>query len=295
MLAIRTSLLIPGADEAAVEAAATATADAVTFDLASPDGHGTRGAGRAAVAHHAPLLTRAGRPVHVRLSDARSGELEADAQATVSEAVAAAVLSGTERPQDARDADIAIRRQEMRLGIVPGTVRLIPELDSAAGLRALPAILEAVDRHDAVALNVDALAADLHLAGRAEVVIDHAMADVAIAARAAALPWVLAAPAAEPGERARLANRAHDFGAAGVVIAFASEAAGLNSLFTPSAEEVASARALLAEWERLRAAQQAVGTIGAGAAARLVDRRSARRARLLVALADAIEVRERTR
>src|SRR5690606_29676260 len=217
MLALRSNLVVDAADEDGARAAAGTAADAVTFDLAAPLRHADRAAARVLVAEQAPQVARAGRIVMVRVGDTRSGELEADLDATVGRHLAAVVLPGVEVPQDARDADVLIRKREMRAKVRPGTIRLIAEVDSALGLRALPAILEAVDRHSAVALHVDGLRADLRLGERAEAIHDHAMADVALATRAAGLPWLLSGfdPARGSGT---VATRAHDFGVSGVFV-----------------------------------------------------------------------------
>lgn len=301
-LALRTSLTIRGADDAPYAAALTSAADAITFDLAAPEAHGHRGPARRTAARHAPALAAAGRAVQARVSDTRSGELEADIAALVGEHLDAVQLGGAETAQDVRDADVAIRRQELRLGIVPGSVRLIPLLDSAAGLLALPAMLAAVDRHSAVLLDADGLCRDLDLPapGGAEAgpaLLEHAMWDIAVAARAAELPWLVAALTAGPAERAGMAARAREFGASGACVSSEAEVRGLNALFTPEPETVAAARRVVQEWERLRDRGRRVGAAEApgegpdGPA--LVDRRSVRRARALIARAGAIERRER--
>ncbi len=230
-LTMRTNLLLR-TDTAATALARPTTADAVTLDLTAgmPDGSRTHGR-RSAL----PDTAKSGRPVHVRLAVDRSGGIEAASAGVVSASVAAVLLSGTERPQDVRDADVAIRRAEMRLGIEPGTVRLVPEIGSATALRGLARMLDAVDRCSAVALNTDALAADLGLPGPQDshlAIIEHAMAEVALSARAARLPWMALAPSLAAGGRAALAVRAHAHGAAGVYIDSEPEAHGFNSLFT---------------------------------------------------------------
>lgn len=282
MVAVRSILLIRGTQPAVYESAASTSADAVVIDLASPETNDERAAARALAARHAPLIARRGRGAHVRVSDARSGELEADVEAVISVSVGAVLLSGTEEPQDVRDADIAIRQREMRRKVAPGHVRLIPEVDSAVGLQALPALLAAVDRHGAVALNVEALAHDMGVSGTiapSMPLLEHAMAAVAFAARAANLPWLLLAPHIDQGARAALANRAHALGAGGVYVRSEAEAGGFRQLFTPPRERVELARAMLEEWERVRTREQWVGAVHG----QLVDRRSVRLARQVVA------------
>ncbi len=293
-LALRTSLRVDALDAAGLAAACASHADAVLIDMASAAAYARRADARRAGNHALLAIAATGRPVHARVSDTRSGETAGDIMSMVRAGLAAVVLAGAERPQDARDLDVLVRKQEMRRGIVPGSVRLLAELDSAEGIRALPAILEAVDRHSAVTLDVSALAAALRLPGAAAsqlALLEHAMSEVALTCAAHGLPWTVAAPAADPGARAAIANRAHALGAAGVVVASEAEAGGFTRLFTPRDEDVAAARAIVAEWERLRAADQPSGTIDG----QLVDRRTMRHARILIEAAEAIARRGRVR
>lgn len=299
MLALRSVLVIAGEDEARYAAAATAAADAVLFDLAEPAAHHERAGARRLVEHYAPLAAAARRTVVVRIGDTRSDELEADVDAIVMAAVSAVILPAADVPQDVRDADVAIRKREMRRGVPPGSLRLIPEVDSAAGLRALPAMLEAVDRHGAVAIRVADLlghsGAGVGLGastnGSAHATLaEHAMAEIAIGAAAAGLPWIVTGR-----DAAALATRGRELGAAGVAVTSDAEARGMNALFSPDAAEVAAARATIAEWERLRGRGRWLGTVDASDGPRTVDRRSVRLARALTARADAIERREAAR
>lgn len=299
MLALRSTLVIDALDDAALSAAPRSAADAIAIDLASPAVHGDRARARANAKKRIRAIAEAGRPVHVRVSDTRSGELDADLDAVVGEHLAAIVLSGAEAPQDVRDIDVAVRKREMRLAIDPGRIRLIPEIDSAQGLANLVRILDAVDRHSAVALSIDGLRDDLRLGDRAATLYDHAMANLAVAAHTARLPWALAMTHHRP-ETAALPTRAHDFGAAGVTVRDESAVRGMNALFSPDPVEVAVARAMLMEWDRLRARGAWMGVVAgempeAATYDRLVDRRSVRRARALIALADAIAQREAAR
>ncbi len=303
MLALRSTLLIDALDEAALAAATSSAADAVAINLAAPSVHGRRAQARANAQRAILAIAATGRPVHVRVSDTRSGELEGDLDAIVAGEtgahVTAIVLSGAEIPQDARDADVAIRKREMRQGINPGGIRLIPEVDSAEALSHLSRILDAVDRHSGVALSIDGLREDMGLGNRAGSLYDHAMADLAVAAHTARLPWIVSVVHHRP-ETADLARRAHDLGAAGALVHDEDEARAMNALFAPDPVEVAVARATLAEWDRVRAADAWVGVVAgempeASTYDRLVDRRTVRRARALLAYADAIGAREGVR
>lgn len=294
MLALRSSLLIDALDADALRAAEATAADAVAIDLASPVAAEARADARRAANRALLAIAATGRPVHVRVSDTRSGETEGDIMSVVRAGLSAVVLAGAERPQDARELDVAIRKQEMRRNIEPGTVRLIAEVDSAAGLRALPGILDSIDRHSAVTLHAPLFAARLGTRGPltgATALLEHAMAEIAVTTSAAGIAWTLAVPDADAATRAALANRAHALGAAGVLVASEAEAQGFNRLFAPDEAAVATARAVVAEWEALRARDAEVGV----AAGQVVDRRTMRLARNVIARADAVAARERVR
>ncbi|MFA7296760.1 MAG: aldolase/citrate lyase family protein [Dehalococcoidia bacterium] len=294
MLTLRSSLLIDALDADALGAAEATAADAVLIDLASPAAAEARADARRAANRALLAIAATGRPVHVRVSDTRSGETEGDIMSVVRAGLSAVVLAGSERPQDARELDVAIRKQEMRRNIEPGTVRLIAEVDSAAGLRALPGILDSIDRHSAVSLHAPAFAARLGVRGPlagATALLEHAMAEIAVTTSAAGIAWMLAVPGVDAATRAALANRAHALGAAGVVVASEAEAQGFNRLFAPDEAAVAAARAVVAEWEALRARDAEVGV----AAGQVVDRRTMRLARGVITRADAVAARERVR
>jgi len=295
MLGLRSLLVIAGSDADGMVAARRTAADAVVLDLASPAVHADRVGARARLARAVDAIGAAGRPVFARVSSASGGELEADIAVVVRPALATVILAGTEVPQDARDADVLLRKYELKHDMTPGAVRLIVEIDSAAGLQALPVILEAVDRHEAVALNPARMHRDLGLGHGSHDAHDHTMAMVAVAARAAELPWLAGT---FDGDRGFLeATRAHEFGAAGVTIQSEASARGVNSLFMQSDAELTMARAVLREWERLRSqgAESGVVLLGDEAHPRMevVDRRAMRAARLVVARAEAVLARER--
>lgn len=296
MLALRSILAMDALDEGAMRAAATSAADAIVIDVAHPSLHGQRAEARRLAVRYVAAIAKTGRPVFVRVSDARSGQLSADIEGVVTASIAGIVVSGVEEPQDVRDADVAVRKQEMRKHLGAGGIAILPELDSAEGLVALPRILLAIDRVRAVVLSVDGLRSDLRLGSGANPLFAHAMSEVAIQSDAARVPWVLHLAHHRPGTEA-LPSLAHDLGAAGVTVHQEAEARGMNSLFAPPASEVTIARAMVAEWERVRKRGQVLGVVAGDHPEvpgydRLVDRRTVRRARALIEIADAITRRE---
>ena len=288
MITPRSLLRLAGGAPAPEEAARATAADAVLVDLDVDATAPGRARARRALRRRRGAIAAAGRPLLARVADARSGELAADLDAAAWEQTSAVVLAACEEPQEARDADVAIRRLEMRRGLGPGRIRLLCEVDSAAGLAALPAVLAAVDRHQAVVLAPLAIARELGAAlpagapggvhGASWALLDHVMARGALAAGAAELGWILDAPAAGAALGQTLAGRARDLGAAGVVIASEAEARGANALFSPDPGRARAGRAVIEEWGRVRADGRWSGEIDGNR----VDRRSVRRARRAV-------------
>lgn len=296
MLALRSILVMDALDEGAMKAATSSAADAVLIDLAHPSLHGHRAEARRLARRHGEAIARTGRPLLVRVSDNRSAEMPADIEAVVGPWITGVVVSGVEEPQDARDADVQVRKYEMRSKLTPGEIAIVPELDSAEGLVALMRILLAIDRVQAISLSIDGLRRDLRLGPGAGALYQHAMAEVAVHADAARLPWVVHVQHHRPGVE-QIPSLAHDFGAAGVTVHHEGEALGMNSLFSPVESEVAVARAMVAEWQRVRKRGEVLGVVAGEAIEvpgydRLVDRRTIRRARAVLDLADAIARRE---
>src|SRR5690606_19589819 len=102
MFALRSILVMDALDEGAMKAAASSAADAILIDLAAPSLHGQRTEARQLAKRHVQAIGKTGRPVLVRVSDARSGETAADIEAVVGPTLTGVVVSGVEEPQDAR-------------------------------------------------------------------------------------------------------------------------------------------------------------------------------------------------
>ena len=172
-----------------------------------------------------------GAAVHVRVANPREGKLREQLEALGAE-VACVLLAETLLPQELRDADVELRRRELQLGLTPGRIGLIPEIGRAASLARLPQLLGAVDRLASVGVDIEGLADDLGAPdARAQALQEPLLAQAAVAAACASLPWTVAAIGFAAGERARLAARAHALGARGVYVQRESEVAGFNALF----------------------------------------------------------------
>ena len=173
-----------------------------------------------------------GAEIHVRVASPRAERLREDLETAVGAGAAAILLAETLVPQDLRDADIELRRQELHHDLVPGQVGLIPEIGSAAALARLPQLLAAVDRLVSVGVDLAGVADDLGAPNpTAAAVQQPLLAQIAVTATAAGVPWTVAGMGFSAGQRAALASRARALGAAGVYVTSEAEVAGMNTLF----------------------------------------------------------------
>ena len=173
-----------------------------------------------------------GAELHVRVASPRAERLREDLKTAVGAGAAAILLAETLFPQDLRDADIELRRQELHQDLVPGQVGLIPEIGSAAALARLPQLLAAVDRLVSVGVDLAGVADDLGAPNpTAAAVQQPLLAQIAVTATAARVPWTVAGMGFSAGQRAALASRARALGAAGVYVTSEAEVAGMNTLF----------------------------------------------------------------
>ena len=102
-----------------------------------------------------------------------------------------------------------MRRHELHHDLVPGQIGLIPEIGSAAALARLSQLLGAVDRLVGVGVDLEAVANDLGAPDATSAAVQEPLlAQIAVTATAARVPWTVAAMAFTAGQArgARLAR-----------------------------------------------------------------------------------------
>ena len=136
MKPIRTALFAPGSNERVMAKALESGADAVIFDLedsvplaakAQARGLVAQAIERAAAATGAPLVT-------VRVNAAATGLLDADLTAIVRPGLNAIFLPKAEHVEEVHRTAALLDRLEAACNMAPGTVEIIPMLESALGV-----------------------------------------------------------------------------------------------------------------------------------------------------------------
>jgi citrate lyase subunit beta/citryl-CoA lyase len=138
---------------------------------------------------------------------------------------------------------------ERGLGLPAGSTRLLVILETAAGVLAARELAAASPRVLAVAFGAEDLAADAGLrrsAGNAEVAVPRALVALAAAAAKVAAVDMITADPKDVARTGREATEARALGYSGKMCIHPAQVAAVHEAFRPSAEELATARRLLA-------------------------------------------------
>ncbi|WP_281427981.1 HpcH/HpaI aldolase/citrate lyase family protein [Streptomyces yatensis] len=242
----RTLLFSPGDHARRVERALASPAATVVLDLEDGVAEGAaKEAARATIARALSSTRRTG--LFVRVNGTGSPEQAADLAvlAPVLGHVTGIVVPKVESGKEVAQLGERLHEIERDLGIEPGSLLVVPVVETCAGLLAAPGIA-AAPRVAALILGVLDLAAELGVspvAGSGG--LDHVRVHLAVAARAARLP----APADGPHpdleddeglRRSSLASRALGFG--GRVVLHPRQLEAVERAYAPTADEVLRAR-----------------------------------------------------
>ena len=269
---LRSLLFAPGNHPRRVAKVGSFGADAIVLDLEDAVAAGEKTAARALV--RAALPGYPNTLVMVRVNGPASGSLAGDLDAVVCPALHAVVVPKVEAPTELREVDEHLALLEELEGLTPGTIRLIPQIETARG----------IVRVDEIALQAPARVQTL-IFGQADFTADlgidltpdgdellYARSRVFVAARAAGLappidgPYLLGLHD-EPG-LVRDCERARRLGFQGKIVIHPSQVEPVNRVFgAVSSEELAVAREIVTAFE----AAEAAGSAAIQVAGRFVD------------------------
>ena len=273
-LPIRSYLYVPGSDPRRIEKALASEADAVILDLEDAVAPNRKEEARTTVAE--VLRSEHEKPVFVRINAPDSVLAEEDVEAVAGARLAGLRLPKTESPESVR----LVAQWLNKLGCEAGLQCLI---ESALGLEFAFQIARAHEKVVGISLGEADLAADLGVRGDAGLL--YARSRLVAATRAAGLPGPVQSVYtnvrdAEGLRRSTMEGK--NMGFVGRSAIHPAQIEVINEVFTPTEEEVAEAKDLLARLE------ESTGT-GTGAFAledgRFVDEAVVGSARLTLALA----------
>ena len=291
MALLRSLLLVPVHDVAAIAAARASAADAILLDLEEGIGREAVDEARQAAVVAAQELRTDHRPVWVRIHPTTTLLARGDIRATLGEYVAGYALPAVQSVNHVRYLDALLRDAEEAADVKAGATGVIALIESAEGLLNARAIASASPRIIALVLDGADFCADLGIdRTRGGEELAYARGHLAVSARSAGVAAVDAAfPFAHdlPALTADIA-RGRRFGLHGKLVLTADQVGAVNASFRPRAEEVEFARRLQAE----HAAATERGEEYAHIDGRIVDAPAAKRADRLIELVTAIEAKE---
>jgi citrate lyase subunit beta / citryl-CoA lyase len=269
---LRSLLFAPGNHPRRVAKVGSFGADAIVLDLEDAVAAGEKTAARALV--RAALPGYPNTLVMVRVNGPTSGRWAGDLEAVVCPSLQAIVIPKVETPAQLREVDERLALLEEREGLTPGTIRLIPQIETARGIVRVDEIaLQAPARVQTLIFGQADFTADLGI----ELTPDgdellYARSRVVVAARAAGLappidgPYLLGLQD-EPG-LVRDCERARRLGFQGKIVIHPSQVEPVNRVFgAVSPEELAVAREIVTAFE----AAEAAGSAAIQVAGRFVD------------------------
>jgi citrate lyase subunit beta/citryl-CoA lyase len=258
---IRSALFVPGNREDRIQKAPRFGADALILDLEDAVALPDKPRARATVRKMVEELGRAGQNVFVRVNDFETGLTWADLDAVLCPELYCVMLPKVTGPEDVKRCDTIIEFLERQRGFEVGTVLIDPVLETAQGMRQAYEVAIASPR---VA----------HLGGLTGKDGDIARAigfqwtpegheaffyisKVLLDARAANIPYPMGGRGwwdiqDLDGLRAE-AIRTRAFGYSGMLLIHPSHVAIVNEVFTPSKEEIAHWKELIAAVEKCEA------------------------------------------
>jgi citrate lyase beta subunit len=272
----RSVLYLPASNPRALGKAASLPADVLILDLEDAVAPERKADARAAAVAAADVGALRPREIAIRVNGLSTPHAAADLRAVAASAADVVVVPKVEGPADAAAAVAAVGGKPVWVLIeTPRAIQTVDAIADVAGIEGL------------VAGFAD-LAKDLHLRpGSAREPLFHAMSRIVTAARASGILAFdgvfidLDNPAGLEAET----RQALAFGFDGKTCIHPSQLAVVNHIFSPTAEEVADARALIAAHE----AAEAEGRNVATHRGKMVEILHVAEARRLLAVARAIE------
>ncbi|MCL6516413.1 CoA ester lyase [Alicyclobacillus sp.] len=264
----RSWLFVPASDGEKVRKAPGRGADVLLLDLEDGVAEGAKDRARAIVADvlAAPVPV----PTYVRINHPGRW-LPEDIEAALSPHLAGFMLPKAESEDDVRSFLDLLVRAASRRGMEGSRFAILPLVESAAGVENARAIAAASPQVVRLALGAVDLALDLGLEALDSAILQHARARLVLASRAAGVhpPVDTVDPDFQDLDRFREAcATARRMGFAGKLVIHPRQVSIANETFSPTPDEVARARELVAVYER--AAAEGTGAVGVDG--RMVDR-----------------------
>jgi citrate lyase subunit beta/citryl-CoA lyase len=281
-------LFTPGHRRDLIEKAIRSGADAVIIDLEDAVAADEKATARAGLAD----LPDSPVPLYVRTNGPETDLMWPDVVAVGTTGLAGVMIPKIEHAELVRELDGALRALEMAYGHEPGSIGIIPLIESGLGVRNTYDMARASDRVECMMYGGGEqgdLVADLGVEWTPEGTgLMYSRSKVLMDSRAAGIPHPMEAVFMDFRNLEALrveSELARRLGYVGKVAIHPAQVAVINEVFTPSAEEVAHHRRIIEEFDKaLEAGSASIAVDG-----KMVDYAVARVAREVIARAELAE------
>jgi len=287
MRLLRSMLYVPGNRQDMCRKAVQSPADAVVLDLEDGVPPAEKQTACRLVKSYLSELAQSGKKAFVRINPLSSGLTQAELEELVGPGLEGVSLPKINSANEVQVIASWVSALEKERGMELGQVKFIPWVETALGVLNAYNIACASPRIVGVALGGDDLTRDMDIVRSQDgMELLYPRAHVALAAIAAGVapldtPYTGFEDEAGLIREARLARQ---LGFQGKIVIHPSQIEPVNRIFSPSHEEVAEAKRVVAAFDEAVSRGSAVATVEG----KMVDTPVAERARRLLALADAI-------
>ena len=284
---LRSMLFTPGNNLRMIQKAGGLGADAVILDLEDAVPIGEKETGRLFVRDSVEQVAAKGASVFVRVNALPTGLTAEDLRWAVQPRLAGVVLPKTESKEDVLTCAGWIADLEKEQGIKPGSILLVPLLETAKGVLLAWEVATASPRVTALAFGAIDFTRDMGTSLSPEgTEIFYARSHVALVSRAAGLqaidtPWTDITDIDGLVKEARVARQ---LGFRGKLAIHPNHVEPLHRVFSPSEAEIAFARKVVTAFREAEA--QGLGAISLDG--RMIDVANARQAEQVMAWAEMI-------
>lgn len=298
MLVLRSMLFVPGNNLRMIVKAATLPSDAIILDLEDAVALPDKATARVIVRDSIKAIKQGGGYVFVRVNAMPTKLTGDDLQLVTTAGLDGIMLAKTETRADIAELDRMVGENEKRMGLEPGSVKLIPLVESARGVINAYEIASASERTIAVAFgagdyyrdlgrNISSLSSQQNelLYARSQVV------NGSVAARVQPIDTVFFGLLTDTESFTRETVLASQLGFKGKMLIHPNQIEIVNTIFAPSADEVEYAK-------RLVVAFQEAQSRGAGAISfegKMIDYMNYQQAKDLTSFAEVINSKKETR
>jgi citrate lyase subunit beta/citryl-CoA lyase len=296
---LRSMLYVPANSWRMVNNALSEGADAVILDLEDACPIAEKETGRVFARDALPLLEEAGIEAWVRVNALETGLTETDLEYVVTSYLDGVMLAKTDSAEDLKHVEQVIQRLEKERGIEPGTVGLAALLETPRAVVGVQEIVKASPRLRAVAFGAGDFSREMG-AGMGVTkltpeeyfpMVLHARSSIALAARAAGVAAVDSPYFGLVIDLKGLAKEAETvrlLGFSGKQATHPRHVSPINRAFSPGEDEIAFARRVVEAFDEAQGKGLGATSLGG----KMIDFSSAKRARALLDLADAVAAKD---